>query len=250
VAKILNRIERALEEAVEGTSRRLFRSRLQPVLLAKAAGRAMQEDVVIGPDGPEAPNRYRILVHPSDFREFAPYRVSLQERLVDYLERAATERGLKPVSAWSVEIEEDSSVRARSVRVLASMEDVRERPSDISGDGGAVAVAGASVPRSLDDTGSDSATALLVCEDGREIEIGPGIMALGRALENDVVISDTRVSRFHAEIQRNGERTVLRDLQSTNGTAVAGRRISEHPLAGDEQFSLGGYTITFRAAPG
>jgi pSer/pThr/pTyr-binding forkhead associated (FHA) protein len=53
---------------------------------------------------------------------------------------------------------------------------------------------------------------------------------IGRAAENDVVLPDPGVSRFHAEIERLPEGYVLRDLGSTNGTLVGGRRVRERLL--------------------
>jgi pSer/pThr/pTyr-binding forkhead associated (FHA) protein len=48
---------------------------------------------------------------------------------------------------------------------------------------------------------------------------------LGRSREADVVIDDANVSRQHAEVRPHGGSWVVRDLGSTNGVKVNGRRI-------------------------
>jgi len=52
------------------------------------------------------------------------------------------------------------------------------------------------------------------------------ILRIGRELDNDIILSDPRSSRYHAEIRRmtNGDLEV-RDLESANGVLIASRRI-------------------------
>lgn len=53
------------------------------------------------------------------------------------------------------------------------------------------------------------------------------IIQIGRDPSNDVVLDSLMVSRFHAQIERVGQRYRLRDLKSANGTFVNDRRIDE-----------------------
>lgn len=55
----------------------------------------------------------------------------------------------------------------------------------------------------------------------------PGnVLRLGRELDNDIILTDPRTSRYHAEIRRNelGDLDV-RDLESANGVIMGSRRI-------------------------
>jgi hypothetical protein len=52
-----------------------------------------------------------------------------------------------------------------------------------------------------------------------------GAVVLGRARDCGCVIADPSVSRRHAELRRDGERWLLRDLGSRNGTRVNGVRV-------------------------
>ena len=67
---MLARFERLMEQAVEGSLRRVFPTTVQPVQLAKAAARAMEEAQLIGLHGAEVPNSYRLRLAPSDLERF------------------------------------------------------------------------------------------------------------------------------------------------------------------------------------
>ena len=51
------------------------------------------------------------------------------------------------------------------------------------------------------------------------------IIQVGRDPSNDVVLSSPNVSRFHAQIERVGQRYRVTDLRSSNGTFVNGERV-------------------------
>jgi transcriptional regulator with GAF, ATPase, and Fis domain len=71
---------------------------------------------------------------------------------------------------------------------------------------------------------------------GSRHESAADVVRLGRAPGNDVVLADELVSGEHARIAFGGDRYVLRDLRSTNGTAVvrAERRIALDDANGRE----------------
>lgn len=50
---------------------------------------------------------------------------------------------------------------------------------------------------------------------------------IGRAVENEIVVSSKRISREHAQIRREGWRVILKDLGSTNGTFLNDQRLLE-----------------------
>ena len=55
---------------------------------------------------------------------------------------------------------------------------------------------------------------------GKELESTSDIIRIGRADDNDLVLTDHHVSSEHARIVFTGERYVLRDNRSTNGTSI------------------------------
>ena len=50
-----------------------------------------------------------------------------------------------------------------------------------------------------------------------------GMITVGRADNNDLVISDGTVSKFHAYFRRLGQRWTITDANSRNGTMVDGQ---------------------------
>jgi len=74
-------------------------------------------------------------------------------------------------------------------------------------------------------------------------------ITVGRAPDNVIVFadSDRRVSAHHAEIRRRGDQYILRDLGSTNGTMVNGRRVMTTELESDDliEFGAGGPQVRF-----
>jgi len=51
------------------------------------------------------------------------------------------------------------------------------------------------------------------------------LMTFGRDKDNTVVLTNPSVSRFHTEVEKVGQRYRVRDLRSSNGTFVNGKRI-------------------------
>ncbi|HYW69923.1 MAG TPA: GGDEF domain-containing protein [Pyrinomonadaceae bacterium] len=76
-------------------------------------------------------------------------------------------------------------------------------------------------------------------------------VTLGRALDADIRINDARASRLHARIisERNAEtgetRYCLKDLDSTNGTVLNGKRIESAYLQDGDKFEIGEQLIRF-----
>jgi type II secretory pathway predicted ATPase ExeA len=70
-------------------------------------------------------------------------------------------------------------------------------------------------------------------------------LLLGRSEHNDVEIPSKFVSRHHALLVRQGSATFLMDLNSTNGTYVNSRRVSNHVLVHDDVITLGHYRVKF-----
>jgi DNA-binding response OmpR family regulator len=81
---------------------------------------------------------------------------------------------------------------------------------------------------------------------GREHALTDDVITIGRAVENDVVVTSRRVSREHARLRREGWRVILEDLGSTNGTFLNGERVlNPVELRDEDRIRIGDVTFVF-----
>jgi pSer/pThr/pTyr-binding forkhead associated (FHA) protein len=66
---------------------------------------------------------------------------------------------------------------------------------------------------------------------GLELPLSADSLTIGRSSESALVIRDDYTSSHHARLMLRGEAWAIQDLDSTNGTFVAGQRVSGSPVA-------------------
>ncbi|MBN1104701.1 MAG: Flp pilus assembly complex ATPase component TadA [Deltaproteobacteria bacterium] len=72
---------------------------------------------------------------------------------------------------------------------------------------------------------------------------------IGRLSDNDIILNDDRVSRYHAEIIRMPDGDYLiQDLNSSNGTKVGGRKVSNKRLKEGDRIDIGRMILTLNLA--
>jgi two-component system NtrC family sensor kinase len=76
-------------------------------------------------------------------------------------------------------------------------------------------------------------------DQGTRFRLDDTTVTIGRGTTNSVQLHDTEVSREHAEFSRRGDKFLLRDLGSSNGTFLNGKQIRESELASGDQVQLG-----------
>ena len=94
------------------------------------------------------------------------------------------------------------------------------------------------------------ATFWLVVMDKRVI-LGPGETTIGRDPASGVWLDVPSVSWRHARVDIQGRAAAIQDLESTNGTYVCGRKVSEAtPLRHGDAIQFGEVKATFGASSG
>lgn len=87
--------------------------------------------------------------------------------------------------------------------------------------------------------------------DGREIELADGEVTLGRSRSSTIRVDHESVSRSHALLTFSNGTAVLKDLNSSNGTFVAGRRLlNETILRSGDRVQLGAAVVEYRLSDG
>ena len=69
---------------------------------------------------------------------------------------------------------------------------------------------------------------------------------MGRHRNNDIVISDPKVSSFHARLDRSPDGFVVVDLKSRNGSFINGRRVETGPLRNGDEVRMGPARLVYR----
>jgi transcriptional regulator with GAF, ATPase, and Fis domain len=74
-------------------------------------------------------------------------------------------------------------------------------------------------------------------------------LRVGKAPENDLVLSDDTVSRQHCELERRAQGVLVRDLGSTNHTRVGRTAVHEAVVESGATISVGGVDLSLRVEP-
>lgn len=82
-------------------------------------------------------------------------------------------------------------------------------------------------------------------ESGLTIYLDKPVILIGRHPANRVSLDDPEASRQHCLIKREDERFVIKDLDSTNGTYLNARRITESALTEGSLIQIGSTLVLF-----
>ena len=261
---VLRNLESKLATLVEGTFSRAFKSEVRPVEIARKLAKEMEEHKVQSLSRVYAPNEYVIWLSPEDRQQFEGYEEDLASELSGYLlERARSELSgylleharrekVSLATRPSISFKTDERLRLGEFGIQARLvnpgRDEEEAPSQ--GDHGHTMVYTVSdrlaEPLRAPDPRRGSA-ALRV--DGRTELLGSGGGVIGRSRDCDITLDDANVSRHHAEVRPSGGSWIVRDLGSTNGVKVTGRRIdAPQSLKPGDRIEVGLSTLTFEQA--
>lgn len=242
---ILRNFEKRLEGAVEGTFAKTFRSGLQPVELAKRLVRDMEAGRSIGVDGlAVAPNRFVFTLSQVDMDRFEAAQGALIAELSQVVRSNAAEKGCSLMGPPEIRFRTDDRLTKGLFRCEASLAqgvDPGPAPSTPGAVGAGVGVGiGAGIG-----AGGAHLTQMQGDRHGQRWELDRPITVLGRATECDIVLADAAASRRHAQITHTAGEFRLKDLGSTNGTAVNGHAVGEHVMSPGDIIQIGQTTFEF-----
>lgn len=217
---LLDSFERGLERAVNGAFAKTFRSGIQPVEIASALRReADTKAAVVSRDRIITPSDYLVRLSPDDHERMLGLGHALNDELFALLTKHARTQGYSFAGVLHISLEGDERVATGTVRVDSSSVE-----SAVSWQG-------------------------VIEIDGRRHELTSARTVIGRGSDADITIADAGSSRRHAEVLWDGERAMLRDLGSTNGTKLDGQKVREAALTPGAVFTIGRTELTFRVVP-
>jgi Protein of unknown function (DUF3662)/FHA domain len=244
---VLQRFEHRLEGMVEGAFARAFKSELQPVEIASAVQREMDDRAAIVAQGRTlVPNDFVVELAETDHERLADLADSLGIELATLAREHAREQGYSFVGPVRMRFEGVRELTTGTFRVRSgvirgtTVEDgeIRRPASDLPRAPGSFP----GTPRLLvtgPEPGPDGSMQ-------RTFELAAPLTILGRGTDCDLRLVDPGVSRHHAELRVEGDEVILVDLGSTNGTFVNGQPIRRISLTDGTRVTLGRTTLVFR----
>jgi hypothetical protein len=225
---VLRNLESKLAGLVEGTFSRAFKSEVRPVEIARKLAREMDEHRVQSLSRTYVPNEYAVWLSPDDREQFSSYEDELRSELSGYLLEHARRERVALLTPPEITFKTDERLRLGEFGIQARLvrphEDPAAAPSQ--GEEGHTMVYSTSdrISEPLREPDPRRGTAKLHIG-GRTELLGSAGATLGRSREADIVLDDANVSRKHAEVRPSGGSWTVRDLGSTNGVKVNGRRL-------------------------
>lgn len=73
-----------------------------------------------------------------------------------------------------------------------------------------------------------------------------GEATIGRTPNNTIIVDNAGVSRRHAVIRLAGDKAILQDLGSANGTFVRGQKVQEHELQDGDEIVIVKHRLVYR----
>lgn len=250
---MLRNLEAKLGGLVEGAFSRAFKSRVEPVELARKLTKEMEEAKTASVSRVYVPNHYRVFLSPQDREQFSSYEPALRKELSDYLLEHARTKSLALTSRPQVEFLTDERLGLGEFGIQAQMltPPEEEEPRGVAaaapsaGDFGHTMVYSPDrEARRLEPEPAQAVRAMLTGA-GKRVVLSGDAVTLGRSRECDAVVDDANISRRHAELRPHGDDWTIHDLGSTNGVKVNGRRVREATLSHGDRVTLGVTDLTY-----
>lgn len=233
---ILDNVERGLEKMVRGAFSTGSRSQVQPVEIASALRRELDNKSITLAEGRTlAPNVFTARLSESDFALAQEWGSTLAEELCDVVIKHVNSQGYTLRGPVKVTFTRDAALKPGVFEVDSATEKQ----------------AGPRMPATpTAPTRQPTRLQPVLDLDGQRYSLNAGSIILGRSSEADILIDDTGVSRKHLEIRTQGGSTRAVDLGSTNGSYVNGQRVqSETDLSDGSIITMGRTRMTFRLVP-
>jgi hypothetical protein len=276
---LFDRVEQRLERAVNGAFARAFKSEVQPVEIASAIRRAMDDRAaVLGPGRTIVPNLFTVELSDTDYDRLGGYDEELENELIAAAQEHAESQRYQPGGPLQVSFASANDLETGVFRLRTS---TARRPGPAPQRGAeeyaaspapapAAPPAAAPVPRQRPtDDGLEAtqrqapvappspprrvnpADRPWLDVDGERYPLMGAMTVLGRDDSADIILDDPGISRRHSEIRvtNDGPHVVasIRDLGSTNGTFVNSERITSQRLSDGDRITVGRTSVIYRA---
>lgn len=236
----LQRFENKLEQMISGVFARTFRSAVQPVEIASALNREVDNSAqILSRDRRLVPNTFTVELSEADHERLEGLGPQLPRELTEMLREHAAQQSYVFTGPVSIALGISEELTTGRFRVKS------KAVSSSSLAGG-----------DPSDTQVGRATATLELN-GEQLPLAPPGIVIGRGNDADLRIDDPGISRKHIEIRvedpqdlEGAPRISVHDLGSTNGVLVNGRRVEQATLADGATIKIGNTTMSLHLKQG
>jgi hypothetical protein len=257
---VLQRFERRLEGLVSGAFAKAFKADVQPVEIASALQRELDDRAaIVGKNNTLVPNHFVVELSRHDYDRLSVYAKTLSEELAEVVREHAAEQRYQLRGDVLVIFEEDLDLDIGVHRIRSSVvASVKSVPPPQSRPAPAAPVptrAPTPAPKPAHHAAQTEKIALARAVvpylevNGEKHPLTRPVTVLGRGTQVDLRVDDAGVSRRHAEIQL-GDSPMLVDLGSTNGTTLNGAPVGRAELTDGAQIGMGDTVLVFRLPAG
>lgn len=222
----INQLEHNIEKLVEGVFNQLFRRGVSAHDIALSIARAMEANLKMqaGDSRAVAPDVYRIHLNPHALEQLSR-RDDVHEQLSQHIVELAMASGYQLLDAPDVQMQANTRLKVHEVAVDAKHSSrMREQTAAMQ----AISLEKSEHPKTQ-----------LVIDGTRTVWLDKTLITIGRATDNDVVIDDAYISRYHLQLRSRDGTYVLFDVQSRSGTLVNNVTVREHRLQAGDVIKIG-----------
>ena len=215
---VLQGFERRLERLVEGVFSKTFSSRVQPVEIGRSIIRRLETQRTFTTKGTSVPNNITVHLSEKDVEELGDVLSNLADEMCIIVRDHANSENYRLVGPINITIVSDSTINPGQIEINTTF-----------------------------DQGRGVNKGMLIGPGDETIVLDDEVTTVGRLTTCGVPLTDSRVSRLHAEIVKNSEGYELIDKGSTNGTQVNGKSINSHVLVIGDKITFGNTVFEFQA---
>lgn len=225
---------------------------LKPKHIAHRIGRIMDSSKTVSVFKVYVPYRYQVVLSEEDLARVEPFRDSMIKELVDFIHRHATKHGYHLLDQPEIHFTVQPGLTPGNFEVepvYQNSDDTVDQLNTMVFDKSELhelkqhAATGTMRNRSVD-------TPILEILEGNDVgmkyDLTGKTISLGRREDNQVVVNDPNVSRYHAKIFFDSKEWRIEDLKSTNGVFLNGKKVKKAPLNQGDEIRMGSTLMKFR----
>lgn len=217
----IDRFEKRLERFVNGAFSKAFKSQIQPVEISSAIKAKMDGTAaVVAKDRILAANSYTVRLSPTDFSRLKQLGDSLHGEIKRQVSGHIKKQRYQLSGDLAIAIEPSQNLSLGQIQISAE---------------------GSKAP----DLAQVSWNPALDVS-GKRCMLAKAKTTVGRDASADIQVNDSGLSRVHFAINWDGANATVEDLGSTNGTKIAGRKITSQTISPDTVIDAGRTEFVFR----